>query len=140
MDAGGVAGEDAALAVACRLLGSVCERGGEVDRRDLHVRDACDAAQDVLNVLLRDLLCAIKGGAVEVHQVQSVRPPDDVHSGFREVEPRLQLLGVVQVALDRVAGEISLCSDEVESRGLANHASSAVASPRATCRGKLVIM
>ena len=99
-----------------------------MDRRDLHVHNACDAAQDVLNVLLRDLQCVIKGGAVEVHQVQSVRPPDDVHAGFREVEPWLQLLGVVQVALDRVAGELSLCSDEVESRGLANHASSAVAS------------
>ena len=35
---------------------------------------------------------------VEVHQVQSVRPPDDIHSGFREVETRLQFLGVVQVA------------------------------------------
>ena len=99
MDVRGVAGEeDAALAVACRLLGSVCERGGEANRRNLHVRGACDAAQDVLSVLLRDLLCATKGGAVEVHQVQSVRPPDDVHSGFREVEPRLQLLGVVQVS------------------------------------------
>ena len=66
MDVRGVVGEEeAALAVAYCLLGSVCERG-KVDHRDLHVRDVCDVAQDVLNVLLRDILCAIKGGAIEV--------------------------------------------------------------------------
>lgn len=109
-----------------------------MDLRDLHVRHAYYAVQDVLKMLLRDLLFAIKGSVVEVQQVQRVWRDKYVHSVFRELEPRLQLLGVVEVALDRIASELSVCSDEVESRGLAYHALSAVASHEPLAAERLV--